>query len=113
MSIKITTEFVSNRDWGPFQIICEDEDTGELIDFTGATIAIAINDADGCQRILATNGNGKISVPSTGVIEIFIPASETNVGPGTYGIGGYYQLNGFTPDLIGGSISVTEGFPKP
>jgi hypothetical protein len=112
MSITISANETSNRDWN-YQFEVSDEETGDLIDLTGAFIAIAITDADGCQRIYATTDNGKITIVSTGVFTLTIPYSETNLCAGTYDIGGYYQLGGETPDLLEGSISVRTGRPRP
>lgn len=112
MSIKLQMAETSHRDW-VWQFEIDDEDTGEPIDLTDATIAIAINDADGCQLILASTGNGKIVVVDTGVVQMTIPYSETGLCAGSYDIGGYYQLNGDTPDLFEGSVSVRKGIPTP
>jgi hypothetical protein len=112
MSITLSAAETSNRDWN-YQFEVTDEDTGDLIDLTGAVIAISITDADGCQRISATTDNGKIAIVSTGVFTLSIPYSETNLCAGTYDIGGYYQLNGDTLDLLEGSIAVRTGRPRP
>lgn len=112
MSITFSSAETSNRDWN-YQFEVDDEDTGEPIDLTGATIAISITDSEGCQKISATTDNGKISIVSTGVFTLSIPYSETNLCAGTYNIGGYYQLNGETLDLLDGSIAVRTGRPRP
>jgi hypothetical protein len=112
MSITVNLSETSHRDW-VYDFSVEDEDTGDAIDLTGAFIAIAITDADGCQRIYATTDNGKITIPSLGVVTLTILYSETNLCAGTYGIGGYYQLNGETLDLLEGSIAVRTGRPIP
>lgn len=112
MAIAVSLAETSNRDWS-WRFEVDDEDTGDPIDLTGAFIAIAFTDADGCQRIYATTDNGKISIIDVGVITLDIPYSETNLCAGTYEIGGYYQLNGDTPDLLEGSISVRTGRPRP
>lgn len=112
MAITLTSAETSNRDWN-YQFEVVDEDTGEPIDLTGAVIAISVNDAEGCQRILATTDNGKVAIVDTGVFTLTIPYSETNLCAGTYSIGGYYQLNGDTLDLLEGTISVRTGRPSP
>jgi hypothetical protein len=112
MSITLTSAETSNRDWN-YQFEVDDEDTGEPIDLTGAFIAIAITDSDGCQKIYATTDNGMIAIVSIGVITLTIPYSKTDLCAGTYEIGGYYQLNGDTPDLLGGTIAVRKGRPRP
>lgn len=112
MSITLSTAETSNRDWN-YQFEATDEDTGELIDFTGAFIAIGVYDADGCQRIYATTDNGMIAVPGMGIVTLSVPEAQTNLCAGTYDIGGYYQLNGETLDLLEGSIAVRLGRPRP
>jgi len=86
---------------------------GQLIDFTGAFIAIAIEDQDGCQKVLATTGNGRITIISTGVIEVDLTYSDMDLCAGSYPFGGYYQLNGETIDLFGGDLSIQKGIPRP
>jgi hypothetical protein len=112
MSITLNSSTVSNRDWKT-QFQFTDGETGSLIDFTGAFIAIAVEDQECCQRILATTGNGKITIISTGLIEMDIPETEMNLCSGSYQMGGYYQLNGETIDLFEGSLSIRRGIPKP
>ena len=117
MSITLNSATTSNRDWKTqFQFTDGDPNSatfGQLIDFTGAFIAIAVEDQDGCQRILATTTNGKIVIVSVGIIELTVDDSEMNLCAGSYPIGGYYQLNGETIDLFEGSLSIRRGIPKP
>jgi len=112
MGISITESAVSNRDWKA-HVECTDEDTGDLIDFTGAFIAMAVEDSNQCQKILATTDNGKISIISLGIFELSIPYSEMTMPPGSYDIGGYYQVNGEVVDILEGTMSVRRGIPKP
>lgn len=102
----------SNRDW-KMSIEVADADTDDLIDLTGAVVAIALDDQDGNQKVLATTDNGKLTIVSLGVIEMSIPYSEMNLNSGSYVIGGYYQLGGETIDLISGDVTITRGFPRP
>lgn len=112
MSITLNASTVTNRDWKT-RFEFSDGDTGLLIDFSTAFIAIAIEDKDGCQKILATTTNGKITVIELGIIELDISHSEMNLCAGTYQIGGYYQLNGDTIDLFEGSLTLRKGIPTP
>jgi hypothetical protein len=112
MSVTLNSAATSYRDWKT-QFQFNDADTGDLIDFTGAFIAIAVEDQDGCQRILATTTNGKITIISTGIFEMDVPESEMTLCAGTYPVGGYYQLNGETIDLFEGSLSIRRGRPRP
>jgi hypothetical protein len=112
MAITLNSAATSNRDWKT-QFQFNDADTGDLIDLTGAVIAIAVEDGEGNQKILATTGNGKIVIVSTGIIELTIDDAEMNLCAGSYPIGGYYQLNGETVDLFEGSLSIRRGIPRP
>lgn len=112
MGITVNIAARSNRDWKT-QFQFTDASTGNLIDFTGAFIAIGIEDQDGCPKLLATTTNGMVSIVSIGVIELDIPYMDMNLLPGSYPWGGYYQLNGDTVDLFEGSISIEKGIPKP
>lgn len=117
MAITLSSAATSNRDWKTqFQFTDGDPDSpsfGQLLDFTGAFIAIAVEDQDGCQRILATTTNGKITIVSLGIIELMVDDSEMNLCAGSYSIGGYYQLNGDTIDLFEGTLALRRGIPKP
>lgn len=117
MAITLSDETRSHRDYKrQWQFTDGDPDSptyGQLIDFTGAFIAIAIYDQDGCQRALATTDNGKITIISTGIIETDFTYSDMNLQHGSYPIGGYYQLNGETNDLFEGELTVQRGIPKP
>jgi len=112
MALTLNSSTTSYRDWKTlFQF--NDSETGDLIDFTGAFIAIAVEDADGCQKVLATTDNGKITIISTGIFELSVPYTEMDLCPGSYPIGGYYQANGETVDAFEGSLSIRKGIPKP
>ena len=117
MSITLNSAVISNRDWKTqFQFTDGDTNSatyGQLIDLTGAFIAIAIEDQDGCQKVLATTANAMVSVVSLGTIELDVPYSQMNLCPGSYPIGAYYQLNGETIDLFEGSLSISKGIPAP
>jgi len=109
MSITLNSAATNSADWKT-QFQFNDADTGSLIDFTGATIEIDVKDFDGCKRIQASTGNGKITIQSVGIFELDILASEmAGLCPGTYKIGGVYLLNGETIPLFTGSLSVIDG----
>lgn len=111
MPITLNSAATSHRDWKT-QFQFTDAETGDLIDFTSAFIAIAVND-DHCQRIFATTDNGMITIVSLGIFELDVSESQMNLHPGSYDMGGYYQLNGETIDLFEGSLSIRRGIPKP
>lgn len=115
--MNITDDTRSHRDFKrQFEFTDGDPDSatyGQPIDFTGAFIAIAIDDSDHCYKILATTDNGKITIIDTGIIEISLSETDMGLAPGTYPIGGYYQLNGETNDLFTGELTVQTGIPRP
>lgn len=112
MAITLNSATPNNADWKTlFEF--EDGETGDLIDFTGANIQIEVKDFDGCLRIEATTGNGKIAITGTGQFELTVPASEMqNLCAGTYKVGGVYSLNGETISLFTGSFSVSDGVAR-
>lgn len=112
MSITLNSSAVSYRDWKT-QFQFTDGDTGDLLDFTGAYIEIAVEDGAGCEIISATTTNGKIVIVGLGIFELTVDDSEMNMCAGTYQIGGFYQLNGETIDLFEGSLSIRRGIGKP
>lgn len=112
MSITLNASTRSYRDW-KVQFQFTDGDTGNLIDFTGAFIAIAVWDKDNCERIKATTDNGMITIVSTGIIELDVDQANMNLAPDSYQIGGYYQINGDTVDLFLGDLTIQQGIPQP
>jgi len=112
MSITLNAAQPNNADWKT-QFQFNDADTGDLIDFTGSDIEIAVRDRDRCHRITASTDNGMISIISTGIFELDIPASVMKcLHPGSYEIGGVYALNGETISLFTGSLSVINGVAR-
>jgi len=108
MSIILNTATTNSADWKT-QFQFNDADTGDLIDFTGATIEIDVKDFDGCLKISASTGNG-ITIQSTGIFELDVPASTmASLCPGTYKVGGVYSLNGETISLFTGSLAIISG----
>ncbi|MGY4222692.1 hypothetical protein ACVMIH_000053 [Bradyrhizobium sp. USDA 4503] len=112
MSIILNAAATNNADWKTvFEFT--DSDTGDLIDFTGATIEIDVKDYDGCRRICASTGNGKITITAPGTFELDVPASEMAcLCPASYQIGGVYSLNGDTISLFTGSLAVVSGVAR-
>jgi hypothetical protein len=112
MGIILSSSAANNADWKT-QFQFTDGDTGDLIDFTDATIEIEVKDIDNCKRIEATTGNGKISILDTGVFELLVPASEMKaLCPASYRIGGAYSLNGETISLFTGTLTVIDGVAR-
>jgi hypothetical protein len=112
MAITLSASATNTADWKT-QFQFSDADTGELIDFTGATIEIDVKDFDGCRRIQASTDNRLIAIISTGIFELDVPASTMEtLCPGTYQIGGVYSLNGETISLFTGSLAVISGVAR-
>ena len=105
----ITTEGSNRADW-TLQISATDADTGEAIDFTGATISVAVRDEGGCWRLTATTDNGKVTLPSAGVVQIaFTDDDMRTLCPATYLMGAVYTIGGETNQLFTGSFNVYDG----
>ena len=108
MGVTLKATAYNNADWN-MQLQVNDADTGALMDFTGAAIEIAVKDVSNCQKLLGTVENGKITLPSTGIIEWLFPASDMMaLCAGQYKMGGVYQLNGETIGLFTGELSVID-----
>ena len=112
MSITLNSATPNNADWKT-QFQFTDGETGDLIDFTGADIQIEVKDFDGCLRIEATTGNGKIVITGLGTFELTVPKSEMqNLCAGAYKTGGVYSLNDETISLFTGPLSVFDGVAR-
>jgi hypothetical protein len=109
MAITLSSSTTNNADWKT-QFQFTDADTGDLIDFTGATIEVEVRDFDGCLRIEASTDNGLITIQSAGIFEVDVPAATmAGLCPGAYQIGGVYSLNDETISLFTGSLSIVSG----
>jgi hypothetical protein len=111
MPITLNSSAATNRDWKT-QFQFTDGDTGDLIDFTGAYIAITLEDAARCPTTWSTT-SGEVVIVGPGIIELTVDDSAMNFCPGTYQIGGFYQLNGETIDLFEGELTLRRGIGKP
>ena len=101
-------EWTNAADWIVlFQ--ANDDETGDLIDFTGAEIAVAIKDRVGAVRLSALVGSG-IEIVETGTFELrFTAAQMAMLCQGSYAIGGVYRINGATNQLFRGTLGVVDG----
>lgn len=106
----LTNIEASNRaDW-TVQISATDADTGDAIDFTGASVTVAVKDENGCQKLVATVDNGKVTLPIVGVIQFTFDDSEMRgLCPATYLVGATYALNGETNQLFVGTVNIYDG----
>jgi hypothetical protein len=107
---QITDEASNRSDW-TVQISATDLETGEAIDFSVATaITVAVKDESGCQMLLATLLNGKVTLPDVGSVQFaFTEADMAQLCPATYQIGSTYTTPDGTYQLFVGSVSVYEG----
>lgn len=88
-----------------------DDDTGEAVDLTTATLVFDICDPGCCSpRISASTDNGMITLTGSTVFRVFIPlASMECLCAGTYDVGATVKNAGQTESLIIGSIAILDG----
>lgn len=112
MTITLNSSATNNADWKT-QFQFSDSETGDLIDFTGASIEIDVKDFDGCRRISASIDNSKIAIIGLGTFELDIPAAEMAcLCPGAYQVGGVYSLSDETISLFTGTLSIISGVAR-
>jgi hypothetical protein len=112
MSIILNSSATNNADWKT-QFQFNDADSGDLIDFTDATIEVDVKDFDGCRVVQASTTNGLISILSAGIFELDVPATTMEtLCTGSYQIGGVYSLNGETISLFTGSLAIVSGVAR-
>jgi len=98
----------SNKaDWA-FDVTATDADTGEAIDFTGATVALVVKDEGGCTRLSANDGDG-ITISTTTLSVLFPDEDMKALCSGTYRVGMIYELNGETNQIFTGTVSIYDG----
>jgi hypothetical protein len=86
-----------------------DAETGDDIDFTGASVSIAIWEENCSPIITASIGSG-ITQPTSTVLELTITAAQMGaLRRGTYRIGGIYTIAGETTQLFRGDFVVYDG----
>lgn len=112
MGIFLKATATNNADWN-MQIQVNDADTGAAVDFTDAAIEVEVKDANHCRKIEGSIANGKVTLPSIGVVEWLFPVSDMQgLCPGSYSMGGVYQLNGATVSLFTGELTVIDGVAR-
>lgn len=91
-----------------FQLV--DEDTGDLIDLSSATIEFDISES-GCKPLItATTDNGKITLVETTTFRVAIPRAEmANLCAGQYDIGATVENAGETRSFLIGALPVLDG----
>lgn len=99
----------SNKaDWA-FDVTAIDAETGSSIDFTGATVALAVNDENGCQVLSASIGSGITQPDAYTLSVLFADQQMKALCPGSYKVGMVYSLNGETNQIFSGTVSVYDG----
>ena len=102
--------FTNREDWQFPVMDLVDDDTGDAIDLTAATISFGIYDSDGCLITSGETGDTTISLTSDTTFQILIPrTSVTNLCAGTYRMGITVENASQTTSLFTGTVSVTEG----
>lgn len=101
----------SNRaDW-KFWLKNTDPQDGSLVDIPVDQITFQVRRQDRCGPVLsAASGDGKITSPSTGILEVRFAASEMRqLCPDTYEVGAIVSDGTDTVQLILGTVPVTDG----
>lgn len=112
MGILLKATATNNADWNA-QIQVTDDATETLVDFTGADVEIEVKDGSNCRKLQGSIENGKVTLPSAGIIEWLFPVSDMHgLCPGAYKIGGVYELNGATISLFTGELTVIDGIAR-
>lgn len=101
----------TNRaDW-KFWLKNTDPADGSLVDIPVNQITLQVSRQGYCGAALsAAPGDGKITAPSTGILEVRFPASEMRqLAPDTYEVGAIVSDGTDTVQLILGTVPVTDG----
>ncbi len=86
-----------------------DAETGDDIDFTGASVSIKIG-KENCSPLITTSIGSGITQPTSAVLELTVTAAQmAALSPGSYRIGGVYSLSGQTIQLFVGDFVVYDG----
>jgi hypothetical protein len=101
----------NTADW-TFDISATDADTGDAIDFTGASVSFVVKDENNCQKLTASIDSG-ITQPDANTLEVAFTASQMEaLCAGSYKIGCVYSLNGSINQLLSGTVSIYDGVAK-
>lgn len=100
----------SNREDYEYIAQIVDDDTGQPIDLSGATIVAQVSDQEGCQRILLGTATGEITLIEPMTFRILIPRSSmTCLSAGQYRVGLTVENAGQTTSFIIGTLPVLDG----
>ena len=107
---------VSNRETWSFSMTLRDDDTGILVDLTGASLVIAVRDQQSSQPTLnGSTSDGKIVIgsPATnGTFTVTFPVTDMAnlVGDNHYDVGLVVTLAGGTAhQIIKATLAVIDG----
>ena len=100
----------TQEDW-KLIVEIDDEDTGEALDLTGATIVFEVRDPKSRGIVLsATSNNGKILMLDTGIFRVLFVRSEMlGLAAQNYEVGCVLTINGETKQYIIGTVPVLDG----
>jgi len=102
----------SNRADLLFKIVLTDPQTNDLVDFTGATITVALRQtSQQSPTLVGTNLDGHITVIGPGEFDTHFTRNEmTQFPPGDIDIGVVVMLSdGITYQLLAGQLPVVDG----
>lgn len=104
----------SNRSDWRFQLKNTDPTDGTLIDLSPYQITLQVRRRDRCGPVLsASPGDGKVTFPSLGIVEVRFPASEMHcLCADTYEVGATVTDGTDTTQLIIGSVPVVDGIVR-
>lgn len=106
--ISVNLETSNREDW-TIQFSATDEDTGDDIVWTGASVAFKLTDENGCTCLEASTPSS-ITFPDPTIVEIALTAAQmATLCSGTYPVGCVYELNGTTAQLFTGTASIYDG----
>lgn len=110
MMYQISFSPTSNRaDW-VFTGQANDASDGSLLDLSALTLVFAVYDEFGCQKLLATTGNGKMTIVGLGLFRWEFSKSEMEaLCAGTYNTGMTMANVDQTSQLSVGPLPVYEG----
>lgn len=105
-----TLESVSNREQWVDDGTVRDAD-GVLIDLSGATIVMAMQDRESKRRVLeASTTNGIITITGTGQFRWTIPITTMRtINPETYDVGIVVTISDVPTQLFKGTVAILDG----
>jgi hypothetical protein len=102
---------VSNQEDWKLTVEIVDDDTGEDIDLTGASIVFEVRDPRNRATVLsATTNNSKVTLLDDGTFQVFFARAEMQMlRAQTYEVGCIVSVNGETKQFILSTIPILDG----